>query len=238
MIDTHCHLLPGLDDGPASLDESVALARDLVAQGVEAVACTPHWSSMFPTRHEDAVAALEALSDALRREGLPLELVVSAELSDAIAATRPMEEMRERSIAGSWVIVELIGNSLPLHVETITVRLEAGGLGTVLAHPERCRAVQRDAGALDGARAAGALIQLVAPSLTGHAGRRVRKTAWQLLETGRADLVGSDAHDTGKRRCELEAAGRLVAKELGEERWTQLTSDAPRRLLAGVDPYS
>jgi protein-tyrosine phosphatase len=238
LIDTHCHLLPGLDDGPATLDDALALARDLVAQGVETVACTPHWSSSFPTRHEDAVAAGDTVVEALRREQLPLELIVAAELSDAIAAIRPIEEVLPRTVGGRWVIVELTGSSLPLHVERITTRLEAGGLGTVLAHPERCRAVQGDPGALDGARAAGALMQVVAPSLIGRTGRRVRKAAWRLLESDRVDLVGSDAHDTGKRRCELEAAGNLVAAKLGEERWVELTRDLPRRLLDGVDPYT
>jgi protein-tyrosine phosphatase len=237
MIDTHCHLLPGVDDGPASTDEAVALARELVAQGVETVVCTPHWSSRFPTRHEDAAAAHSVLEDALRREQVPLELVLAAELSDAVAVTRSVDEVRRRSIASRWVIVELVERSLPLHVEMVVRRLEAAGLGTVLAHPERCKAVQDDPGALDGARAAGALVQLVAPSLTGRAGRKVRKTAWLLADTGRVDLVGSDAHDTGKRRCELEAAGDLVAKELGPERWSALTREAPGRLLEGEDPY-
>jgi protein-tyrosine phosphatase len=237
VIDTHCHLLPGLDDGPRDTEEALALARDLVAQGVEAVACTPHWSSTFPTRQEDAIAARDGLVEALRREQVPLHLVLAAELSDVVAAMKPIEEVRDRSIAGRWVVVELVGSSLPLHIEKITIRLEAAGLGTVLAHPERCRAVQSDPGALDGARAAGALVQVVAPSLVGRAGRKVRRTAWELVESDRADLVGSDAHDTGKRRCELDAAGKLVTKELGAARWDRMAREAPRRLLDGDDPY-
>ena len=237
MIDTHCHLLPGLDDGPETLDDAVGLARHLVAQGVEAVVCTPHWSSTFPTRHDEAVGAREALQAELRRQDVQIELVVSAELSEVVAATRPSEEIRSRSLAGHWVIVELVANALPLHVETITTRLEAQELGIILAHPERCRAVQDDPGALDGARAAGALVQVVAPSLTGRTGRRVRKAAWSLLQTGRVDLVASDAHDVDKRRCELEEAGRLVFKELGSEHWEELTRRIPRVVLQGGDPY-
>ena len=236
MIDTHCHLLPGLDDGPKNVAESLELARELVAHGIDTVVCTPHWSRLFPTTHEDALEAETALRVALDGEGIPLQILLSAELSEVVAATRPLDEIRLRSIAGRVVIVELLAESLPVHVSAIVARLAAAGLTTVLAHPERSRAVQADPTALDSLRSAGVQAQIVAPSLTGRWGSSVETAAWTLLETERADLVASDAHDLGKRPCEIRAVRALVTERLGEDRWEALSRDAPRRLISGTVP--
>jgi protein-tyrosine phosphatase len=234
MIDTHCHLLPGLDDGPATLEGSLELARELVASSVETVVCTPHWSRSFPTRHGDVLVAADRVRDAIQVEDLPLQLVVAAELSDVVAATRPLPEIGERAIAGRSVVVELGPDSLPVQTAAIVNRLRAAGLTTVIAHPERCRAVQEDSSVLDRLRLAGAHVQVVAPSLTGSWGDRVRATAWTLLDTGRADLVASDAHGAATRPCELREAESLVVARLGREHWDDLTWNVPRRLLVGA----
>jgi protein-tyrosine phosphatase len=236
VIDTHCHLLPGLDDGPPSVADSLVLAHALVAQGVETAVCTPHWSRRFPTTHPDANAAAETLRAGLEHEGIPLRVVVSAELSDVVAATRPLAEIADRSIAGRGVIVELVSGSLPAQVSAIVSRLATAGLTAVLAHPERCRAVQADPQVLDLLRMAGAQVQVVAPSLTGTWGEATRAAAVALVASGRADLVASDAHDARKRPPEVTAAREVVVELLGDEGWEALTGDGPRRLLVGAVP--
>lgn len=212
--------------------ESLILARELVEQGVETVVCTPHWSRSFPTAFAKTRAAGESLRTQLRREGLALDVIVSAELSDVVAATRPIAEIRERSLAGRAAIFELVAGSLIVHAAAIVSRLVAAGLMPVIAHPERCAAVQEDPTVLEPLRVGGAWIQVVAPSLTGRSGGRARAAAWALLESGGADLVASDAHDVGTRRCELREAGDLVIGRLGQARWTSLTDAGPRDLLA------
>jgi hypothetical protein len=100
MIDTHCHLLPGLDDGPATVDESVELAIEMVAQGVKSVVCTPHLSRQFPVPQERALEALEALQLELGRRRIDLPLTLAAEVSDVNAVTLDAAALRERSIGG------------------------------------------------------------------------------------------------------------------------------------------
>lgn len=230
MIDTHCHLLPGIDDGPKTLEQAAALAGELVAQGVETVLCTPHWSSTYPRGYEEARRACDSLEAELRRRGIPLGLELAAELSLAYAATQSAEELGLRSVHG-FVLVELVPESLPNLVQTVVGRLAAEELVPVFAHPERWLLIQRDTSALEAARSRGALVQLVAPSITGRWGEQVRKTAWALLEGGRADLLGSDAHDTRRRPCELGAARDLVVDRLGEACWERITLTEPARLL-------
>lgn len=235
MIDTHCHLIAGVDDGPTSEAGSVELARRLVAGGVELVVCTPHYSRRFPTVHADAVERSRALRATLTAEGVPLDIAVAAEVSPTMAVTADPSELVTRSIGGRFSLVELVPATPAGFLPSLGARLEKAGLLPILAHPERCRAVQRRPAILDAARAEGALVQVVAPSLTGVWGEEVSATAWKLLNTGRADLLASDAH--GRRSPPaLAAATDLVAERLGDKVAHRLTDGRPRLVVRGVHP--
>jgi protein-tyrosine phosphatase len=236
VIDTHCHLLPALDDGPRHEADAVLLARELVAQGVRRVLCTPHYSRLFPTSHSEAQARLHAFEPVLRAAGLELELSLAAEIGPGLAVSAPLEELLARTIDGRFAVIELLGDTSPTAVASIGERFAETGARLVLAHPERCRAVQRHLGVLDPFRADGAVLQVVAPSLLGRWGPDVEATAWHLVDTGRADLLGSDAHSTRRRRPHLSDACELIAERLGDGVVSELTERRPRLVLDG-DAY-
>jgi protein-tyrosine phosphatase len=231
MIDTHCHLLPDLDDGPRSLDGSLALARRLVEDGVSLVLCTPHFSRAFPTRLADAVDRFTALREALDAETVPLQIELGSEVGPALAVSAPIEELRSRAVADRYVIVEVLPDSPVGLFDTVADRLDEVGLVPIFAHPERCRAVQRHPMLIEQARDRGALIQIVAPSLVRRWGRGVASTAWGLLGAGWVDLVGSDAHGVRRRGVHLAEAVELVEKRFGAEVATDLVRRNPARVL-------
>jgi protein-tyrosine phosphatase len=234
VIDSHCHLLSGLDDGPRRPEESVALARVLEADGVTTVVCTPHWSRAFPTAWPDVLAATERARRDLAAAGVALELVPASELSPAVAVTAPLEQIAERAVGGRYVVVEAVADTPAPFFASVLDRLRPAGLAPVFAHPERSRAVQRDPALLAAARRDGALVQTVAPSLVGRWGRDVARTAWTLVERDLTDLVGSDAHGVRSRRSHLPEAATALAERVGRERADELTLQAPRRLLDGA----
>ena len=237
MIDTHCHLLPGLDDGPRTIDEAVALATELVGQGVETVVCTPHYCTRFPTDHDAAAAALDRLAGELRELGVPLRLELGAEVGDVTAVSAPLEELRRRAIRMRSLVVEIAAGTNMATLESIVARLVGAGLVPVLAHPERSRLVQRDVAVLDGPRAAGALVQLVAPTLLGRWGEEAEDAAWELIESGRADLLGSDAHGVDRRRPYLGEIVARIRDAFGAAAALALVQRGPERLLeAGEVP--
>lgn len=236
MIDTHCHLLPGLDDGPRTETESLQLAQRIVADGVTHVLCTPHFARMFPTRHEDAVAAFERLRAQLAENSIPLGLDLAAEVGPAAAVTEPIAELERRSIVGRFVLVEILHDTPFPTLETCIDRLQEVGLTPIFAHPERSGDVARHPGTLDPIRARGALVQIVAPSLLGRWGRVVEETAWGLVESGRADLLGSDAHGVRRRRPHLREAADRVAARFGYQAAHELTDRGPASVLRGADP--
>ena len=234
MIDTHCHLLPRLDDGPRTDADAVRLARVLVEQGVRSVLCTPHFSAAFPTVHSEAVERVKTLRRRLESAEVELEISVAAEIGPTAALTAPMPEILDRTVHGRFAIVEVLGDSSESSLAAIIERLAAEDLRAVLAHPERSRAVHRDPRFLDSFRSDGALIQIVAPSLLGRWGRETEAAAWRLVDTGRADLLASDAHGARRRRPHLRRVCELIAARLGRPLVDELTLTKPRLLWDGT----
>jgi protein-tyrosine phosphatase len=229
VIDTHCHLLPGLDDGPRVVGDSVDMGRALAAAGVTGVACTPHFSGRFPTPVDDGREALGELRTALAAESVGLELVLGAELSPAMALDAPDRELLGRMIGARSLLVELESDTPIAAVDLVIARLDELGLRAVFAHPERCRAVRSRPRVLDGARSAGALVQVVVRSL-GRPTRADAGAAWDLLEADRVDLIASDAHRAADAAA-LETALEEVRRRYGAAALTALTESAPARLL-------
>jgi protein-tyrosine phosphatase len=231
VIDTHCHLLPGLDDGPRTAADSLALARRLVEDGVSSVLCTPHYSRLFPTEHADAVASLAILDKGLADASIALQLRLAAEIGPAHAVSTPLDELQKRAVSGRYLIVEVLADSPAGLFETVADRLDEAGLVPIFAHPERCRAVQRHPMLIEDARLRGALVQVVAPSLIKRWGRGVASAAWGLLGAGWVDLLGSDAHGARRRGVHLREAVELVRARFGDGVADDLVRRNPARVL-------
>lgn len=234
MIDTHCHLLPGVDDGPRTDAEAFRLARKLGAEGVTTVLCTPHFSRRFSTPVAVARECHERLRAELDALGIELTTQLAAELSVSRALETPPDELRARAFGEGYLLVELIRDTPRAAVAELCTRLDSIGLVPVLAHPERCEAVQSDPAVLGEAKAAGALVQVVAPSLSGLWGNDVWTAAWQLVESGVADLVASDAHRASATSPQLRSVAELVESRCGAERRRELTELTPGRLLGAT----
>lgn len=233
MIDTHCHLLPELDDGTRSVEEALELAAELVEAGVTEVVCTPHRSRRFPTDPTVAGRRFEQLRTALEAAPIDLELHLSAELSPAVALSLAAPALAQIALGERYVLVELEPATPASAVATILARLHECDLVPIFAHPERSRAVMQDVGELVAAREAGALVQVVASSLAGAWGRSVERGAATLVASGRVDLLGSDAHRPGRTSRRLRDVLELLTRRIGRDAVHRLTVDVPRSVLAG-----
>ena len=231
MIDTHCHLLHGLDDGPRTLDEAVEFGVSLVEQGVRHAVCTPHFSRQFPTTHDASCAALAELEAEFATLNVPLTLSLGAEISEAIVVELDRAALRERCINGRYLLVEVEQTSTRSTIEATVRRLDMAGFVAVIAHPERLPVFQRAPAFAGTLRRLGALTQVVAPSVTGRWGRSVEATAWSMLTKGHVDLIASDAHGTGRRRCRMAEAEVLVHRRLGARVWSAVAEEAPATVV-------
>lgn len=234
--DLHLHLIPDVDDGPASEEEAVELARLIVADGVTQVAVTPHfnaWRDDLLSTRAELDEHVDKLRSLLQREGVDLivhpgaEHFLNQELLDRVkAGTAP-------TLAdGPYILVELPFSDRPLYADDYLFQLGLAGLQPVLAHPERYSWVVHDPESIEPLVARGINLQLTAASLLGSYGNRVRKTAEQLLRFGFYKLVGSDIHHPGQHRA-LSAMDMAVRDLIGAESSEILFTSNPDRVLRG-----
>lgn len=232
MIDLHTHILPGLDDGAATMDEALALARACAREGVLLVAATPHVRGDYPTDPATMERLLEEVRAALEREGIDLRLRGGGEIAlDRLDRLSP--EARDRfGLAGnrSYLLLEFPYLGWPLALPDIVAQLRAEGITPVLAHPERNPEVQRRPARLGPVVEAGALVQLTAASLEGAIGRAPREASRELIRLGLAHLVASDAHGRSIRGPGLAAAARAVGDPALAD-W--LTFRVPHAIVTG-----
>jgi protein-tyrosine phosphatase len=232
VIDTHCHLLPGLDDGAESEAEAIQMARRMSAEGVRTVVCTPHFSRRYPTSVERALTRLARLRTDLADLGIDLHTELAAEVSPTMALAAPAQELAARAIGGSFLLVELHPSTDASFLDDVLSRLTPLGLSPIFAHPERCLAIRRSPQLVDGPREQGALVQVLAPSLAGRSDAAVNTSAWSLVKSRRADLVASDAHRSRAVGLQLRAIRALIGSQCGDAIATRLMSTTPASLLA------
>jgi protein-tyrosine phosphatase len=233
VIDLHSHILPGLDDGVRTVDEARELARTAVAEGVTALAATPHVRDDYPTtvaQMEEGVATLVA---DFAREGIDLELLTGGEIGfDRLGLAD--DDLRAFTLgrSGRYLLVECPYSGWPLALDQLFRSLRDRGFTPILAHPERNNAVQANAARLRPLVEAGGLVQVTAGSLAGTLGRAARAAARVLVELELVHLVASDAHAPAVRRYSLAAGVRaLEQRDLG--RW--LSEDAPLAIVRGEE---
>jgi protein-tyrosine phosphatase len=226
VIDLHCHLLPGIDDGPRDMRMALAVAQLQVDAGVETVAATPHVSWDLPTGAEAIASGVDAVRAELAARRIPLHVVTGGEIDVHRAAELTDDELRALALGGGpWLLLEApLQTGMPL--EPVAFELIERGHRVLIAHPERSPLLQRDPAALRRLADAGALTQVTAGSLTGRFGRTVQRYAEALLEDGLVHTVASDAHDA------LRRPPGMHAPMLGELA-PLLTREIPALILAG-----
>jgi protein-tyrosine phosphatase len=232
VIDLHSHILPGLDDGARTLEDARELARRAAADGVTAVAATPHVRPDYPTRPEDMERGVLGLREDFVEQGIPVEVLHGGEIDLGQLGSLDDDDLRRFSLARSerYLLLEFPYTGWPSGLEETVYGLGLRGLTPLLAHPERNREVQADPGRLAESVRLGALVQVTAASLDGRIGRSSQRAAERLLADGLAHVLASDAHTPEVREAGLAAAAEAV----GDDRLAAyLTADAPAAIVAG-----
>jgi protein-tyrosine phosphatase len=237
MIDLHSHILFGLDDGPATVEGSLELARSAVETGTTTMVATPHIDWRWGVAPTDIAARAAELEEELRLAEIDLGVLTGGEVAIDRYLDLAADELELLTLGkGPYLLLEcplsLVAGSMDLVVTSI---LHAGH-NVLLAHPERCPVFQRQPDALRDLVRAGALCQLTAESLTGRFGRNVRQFSIALLRDGLVHDLASDAHDDQTRPPQLLDGLLELRRELpgveAQAEW--LTRDAPAAILAGT----
>lgn len=237
MIDIHCHILPGFDDGSANIAESLSMARMAVDSGITGIVATPHF------RGEEAslsvlnrlVARYQRLEQALKRENIPLQLYPGAEIL-CLPETAGLAQKKLLPTLGDsdYLLVEFYFNESADYMDNILTDLAGCGYRPVIAHPERYGAVQEQPAVLEHWFRLGYVLQLNKGSVLGAFGPKPEETAHWALERGLAHIVASDAHSARRRTPDMHSLRRHLA-DLCPDAYVQvLLRENPRRIVRGL----
>jgi len=239
VIDLHCHLLPGFDDGPKTLDEALEMARIAVANGITRAHVTPH---LHPGRWENdrakIEAAVQAYRAALTAAGIPLEVGFAAEVRldyDIL----PLIEADRVPFLGSLegfrvMLLEFPHSHVPVGADKFVAWLLARNIRPMLAHPERNKDLMRDPSKLQPFVDQGCLLQVTADAVVGGFGEQSALRAREFLERGWVTVLASDAHDAVNRPPRIAPGRDAAAKIVGEAEALRLTQGTPLQIVRGA----
>lgn len=216
MIDTHCHILPAMDDGPSDMDISLEMASIAVADGIGTIIATPHIVEGIIDGSETPARVVK-MQKALDDNGIEIRILPGAEVPISTCLASDAGYLKSLALAGgSYLLIETAETTYEQLMEA-AYRVRLNGLYPVLAHPERAIFVQQQPERLaEMLRQRQAFCQVTAASLEGLFGKRIRKTAVALLRLGAVHLVATDAHSAGRRSPRLSASYSIVKSILGE----------------------
>lgn len=236
VIDLHCHILPDLDDGSLSLQDSLAMARQAENDGIAVVCATPHIRHDHNVRIEEIASRVRSVQDHLATHGVDVRIVPGGEVAETEADRLSDAELRLVALggAGGWVLLEPAPGPLGDGLQALVGRLAQRGLSTVVAHPERHAGIDFSE-RLQGLARSGCLIQWTAEFVAEAAPGDL---VLALAREGLVHLLGSDAHSSyGGRPVRLAGGFARLDRICTPERIAWMVDQAPQAILCG-DPVT
>ncbi|WP_419955137.1 tyrosine-protein phosphatase [Neobacillus niacini] len=219
MIDLHCHILPGVDDGAQSLSDSLNMARKALEQGIHIIVATPHHlNNSFENPKRQILDRVEELNQILQKESIDVKILPGQEI-------RVHGELIEGYTMGEiltvnhtpYVLVEFPSNHVPRYTEKLFYDLQMNGLIPVIVHPERNREIMERSELLYQLVKKGALTQITASSVTGDFGKKIKNFTLQLIEANLTHFIASDAHNLINRTFRMREAFGVIQQKYGNE---------------------
>ncbi len=241
MIDLHTHILPGLDDGASSWEDSLEMARMAVEDGIRTMVACPH---LFQHRSIDlaAVNHKEAILEKIREfkqkleaAGLDLGILPGCDFPLSFEGLQLLENNQILTINDGkrYLLLEFPDSSLPPATEDICFRLSSKGIIPIITHPERHLIFMERPKKLQRLIDLGCLVQITAASLTGGFGRQVARAAREMLRHGYCHILASDAHNPRSRPPLLSQALEAASSLVGRERALAMVTSTPEKIIKG-----
>ena len=238
-VDVHCHILPGIDDGPDDLDASLALCRALVRDGITTAIATPHQLGRYDGQNlaADVRKAVSALQKILEAKKIPLRILSGAEVRIDERIPELLHEDRVLTLAdGKKFLLLELPSTVAIDPEAVMPRLAKADVTVILAHAERYENLQKNPELAKTWVDARAMLQVNAGGVVGAFGRRAEKVAWDWLSRGWVSLIATDAHSAGSRRPRMADAIDAISARLGEEVARRVCIENPLRIAEEIAP--
>ncbi len=237
MIDIHCHILPGIDDGAQNIEETLEMCRIAVDDGITTTVASPHQhNGVYHNSFESIVKGVQEVSAVLHTENIPLTLLPGADVHIEIDTGEQIERGEIMTINNNkrYFLLEFPSHTIPPNIDKIIFQLLLKNITPVLTHPERIIEVQENPSVIYHIVSQGVLSQITAMSITGGFGRMAKKCARTLLEHNLAHLIASDAHSTEHRPPVLSEGVEAAARIVGKEQAMRMVTSIPEAVVQGV----
>ncbi|MGL4232937.1 MAG: tyrosine-protein phosphatase [Casimicrobium sp.] len=233
MIDLHCHLLPGIDDGAPDLETSVAMARIAVDDGIKTIFCTPHiYPGLYENNGEDIKRRVAQLQLVLRERGIDLDLSYGADAHLVPALLDDIRSGKVPTLGGSrYVLVEPSHHVRPPRFREAVFAVTVAGYVPVITHPERLTWIADHYDDFVSIARSGAWLQVTAGALIGRFGRTAQYFSEKFLDEGYVAVLASDAHTVNKRAPQMAEARVVAANLVGAAEADRLVVDRPRLVV-------
>jgi protein-tyrosine phosphatase len=236
MIDIHCHILPEVDDGSESLDETLEMCRIALADGIATIVATPHQQDgVYNTSVQMILECVRTVKAHLKKADLQLQLLPGADVRIEVDTGEKILQGEVLSINNTkrYFLLEFPAHAIPVNIDRLIFNLLLKDITPVLTHPERILEVQENPNRVYELVSMGVLSQVTAMSITGEFGSRAKKCAHTLLRHNLVHVIASDAHSADYRIPTLSDAVKVAGRMVGEEFARQMVTTVPARIIRG-----
>lgn len=235
FTDIHCHLLPGLDDGAATLEDALAMAEMAVADGLKTIVATPHQLGNHPNNSAENIrAAVARFQRHLDQRRIALRVLPGADVRiepDLVRKIRN-DEVLTLGDHRRHILLEL-PHDVYVPLDRVLAELRSAGIVGILSHPERNQGIRQQPNVLSGLIKSGCLMQVTAGSLLGNFGRESKQLSEWMIEEGLVHIISTDAHNISSRSPRLGQAFRRVAELASIDAAVQLCCRNPASVAEG-----
>jgi protein-tyrosine phosphatase len=228
MIDIHCHILHGIDDGPNYIQESIEMAKIAAADGISKIVATPHikHSILLATEIQTRI---EHLNNLLKSLHIPVEILPGAD----VFVLNDISLLNEFTLNKSqYLLIEFPHTHMPISAKNMLFNLILNGFLPIISHPERNPSIIREPDLLLQLIDDNIFVQITANSLTGKFGSKVKKCAIHLLKMGIVSFIASDAHSSNHRKPVLSKGLQIAEKIIGKDEAAKLVLANPEAVIA------
>jgi protein-tyrosine phosphatase len=233
MIDIHCHILPGIDDGAKTMEDSLMMAKEAAKEGICTIIATPHFNSQYDNRKTVIIEKVKELNQALRQANIDVTVLPGQEPRIYGEILEDYDNDVIQTLNDTpYLFIELPSSHVPRYTEKLLFDIQVKGLIPIIVHPERNSELIERPEMLFRFVEKGALTQVTASSLCGYFGKKIKNFSIQLIEANLTHFLASDAHNVANRTFKMKEAMDFVESEFGMD-YIYLFKENAEYLISG-----
>ncbi|MBB5887989.1 tyrosine-protein phosphatase [Lactovum miscens] len=219
MIDIHCHILPGIDDGAKTLEDTLTMLKVAIEEGITVITATPHHNPEYKNERPLILQKVQEVEQIIEENNLPIQVLPGQEVRAYGEVIADFKDNKLLTAADNsrFVLIEFPSDHVPGYASQLFYQMQSNGFQPILVHPERNSEIIENPNILYDLVNKGALSQITASSVTGHFGRKIQKLTYQIVENNLAHFIASDAHNVTSRSFKMKEALKIIGDEFGFE---------------------